>query len=78
VRVILTVLHAIIAVETITVVVIDATDVHTHKNNLILVAVGAFNCFIFLKPSVLLIYIRHFFIVIIEPEHVEIVKEWEF
>jgi hypothetical protein len=54
VRVILTILHALTAVETFGVVVISAPDVHTHIQNLVLAAAGASNCFGFLKPSGLL------------------------
>ena len=62
--------HAIIAVEPIAVVVIDAADVHAHIENLLYVAFWAFNCFGFLIPSGLLVkvYLNFFFQVFIEPE----------
>jgi hypothetical protein len=57
VTVILTILHALNAVESFGVVVISAIDVRTHIQNLVLAAAGALNYFGFLKPSGLLRHI---------------------
>lgn len=55
--VILTILHALNAVESFGVVIISAPDVRTHIQNLVLAAAGALNYFGFLKPSGLLRHI---------------------
>jgi hypothetical protein len=60
VRVILTIQHALSAVKSFIVVVIDALDVRAHIQNFILVAAGASICFWFLKPSGLLAKIKAF------------------
>ena len=78
-RVTLTSLHALTAVETFGVVVIDAPDVRAHIQNFIKAAAWAYNCFGFLKPSDLLLNVHLIFFVqeFVEPEHVKIGQEFD-